>query len=182
MAAGDGLISMTPSSITHSGTSASINADGGVDFDSVTSLSLNGVFTGNYDNYLIVISCSDDVSESRLDVRLRASGSDASSGNYSNQYVQADNTTINALQGTGETQWRYATVSNTQRDGMMTAIYGPFLANATAFRTVLALGANSAEILDRAGSHNLSTSYDGLTFISASNAFTGNVHVFGYEE
>jgi hypothetical protein len=59
MAAGDGLVSMTPSSIAHSGTSASINADGGVDFTAVTELSLNGVFTSDYDNYLIVMRFTD---------------------------------------------------------------------------------------------------------------------------
>ena len=41
---------------------------------------------------------------------------------------------------------------------------------------------NGAEILDRATTHSLSTSYDGITIYPTANAITGTIHVFGYEE
>jgi hypothetical protein len=74
MAAGDGLVIMTPTSIAHAGTSASINADGGVDFTAVTSLSLNGVFTSAHDNYLIVIRYVAASGDPRTRLRLRTAG------------------------------------------------------------------------------------------------------------
>ena len=97
MAAGDGLVTMTPTSIAvaGAGSSASINSDGGVDFTSATSLSLNGVFTSGYDNYLLVIFHEWSGASGGVDItcRLRAAGSDASGSNYTyqnNTYKKCD--------------------------------------------------------------------------------------------
>ena len=185
MAAGDGLVSMTPTSIAHSGTSATINADGGVDFSAVTSLSLNGVFTGDYDNYLIVVNhyVSNTTGNWRLWLRLRSSGTDATATNYAYQRLSADSTTRGANRATSEAQFWLGQSSATQRSGDTIHMYGPALAQPTAARNVDASGANSGMIFDMANTHSLSTSYDGVTLIPETGAqFTGNIHVFGYEE
>ena len=179
MAAGDGLISMKPTSIAHAGTSASINADGGVDFTAVTSLSLNGVFTGDYDNYLIVVR-NDGAALDAAYVRLRVSGADASATNYAYQRLTAASTTVSGARSTSQAQWRVGDNSGTEY-GDTWHFYGPYLAQPTAYRSVNAGGFNGAEINDFAGTHSLSTSYDGFTFYSA-ETMTGTVHVFGYEE
>ena len=179
MAAGDGLISMTPTSVAHSGTSASINADGGVDFSAVTSLSLNGVFTSDYDNYLIVIAAS---ATTAIDftLRLRSSGSDASGSNYTYQYLLANGSSASAARTSSATSGIFANADNTQSSGYHLAIYGPYLAQPTAYRCVDAYGREGGRMYNFAGTHSLSTSYDGITF--AGGTFTGMVHVFGYEE
>ena len=48
-----GMVLLKPTSIAHSGTSASIGANGQVTFTAVTSLSLNGVFSADFDNFLL---------------------------------------------------------------------------------------------------------------------------------
>jgi hypothetical protein len=180
MAAGDGLVSMTPTSIAHSGTSASINADGGVDFTAVTSLSLNGVFTSDYDNYLIVASISGDAFSGG---QLRVGGVDASGTDYAYQLINASNTTITGVRSTSRTDFG----SIVDADGSATPtgyhvhLYGPALAQPTAVRNVGLRADAGARLRDFAMTHSLSTSYDGITFISAGST-TGNVHVFGYEE
>jgi hypothetical protein len=179
MAAGDGLISMTPTSIAHSGTSASINSDGGVDFSAVTSLSLNGVFTGDYDNYLIVVE-QVGAGNDLITMRMRSAGTDASGSNYASQRLDVDGGTIGGTRSTSQTSAQVMTVS-TNRNGHRLHVYGPALAQPTAYRGVSVRGANGAYIDDFAGTHSLSTSYDGLTFISTGSS-TGTVHVFGYEE
>ena len=179
MAAGDGLISMKPTSITHSGTSASINSDGGVDFTAVTSLSLNGVFTSDYDNYLIVIN-ADAATATYVRLRLRASGSDATGSNYTNQALTADGGTVAGSRATAD-NWPYSYLS-TNNGGYNIHAYGPALAQPTAFRSVSVDSLSSAYLEDRAATHSLSTSYDGFTLYQVTHAMTGTVHVFGYEE
>jgi hypothetical protein len=185
MAAGDGLISMTPSSIAHSGTSATINADGGVDFTAVTSLSLNGVFTSDYDNYLLVISetLGTGTAES-LQIRFRAAGTDATGSNYTWQLINATGSTVSGSRSSSQTLGRIAnsSASSPNANGHTVHIYGPYLAQPTAWRSVDVNSNGAASILDAAGTHSLSTSYDGCTILIPASSISGTVHVFGYEE
>lgn len=179
MAAGDGLVIMTPTSIAHAGTSASINADGGVDFTAVSSLSLNGVFTSAHDNYLLVVNCTRSA-DNDVNIRLRASGSDATGSNYTYQYFYADGASIIRARSTaGLTVIAYL---GTSPSGANVHLYGPYLAQPTAMRSVTVSSVSSAWLHDVATTHSLSTAYDGLTLSNPSGTFTGNVAVFGYEE
>lgn len=178
MAAGDGLISMTPTSIAYSGTSASINADGGVDFTAVTSLSLNGVFTSGFDNYLVVILTNPSTTAA-LRMRLRASGTDDSS-NQTQQYVSANSTTIG---GARQTVTSFdINYGDTGPSGVSIHLYGPYLAQATAGRKIMASNRLGAFIEDYAFTHSATTQFDGATFLVGSGTVSGNIVVFGYEE
>lgn len=180
MAAGDGLISMKPTSITHSGTSASINSDGGVDFTAVTSLSLNGVFTSDYDNYVFYINLT-ATSDAQALMQFRASGADATGSNYTTQRLDADDTSVFGTRYTSRSDIQALQISSTTNNGYTVHLYGPALAQPTAFRSVSMRGTSSAYITDWVATHSLSTSYDGFT-LSGATAFSGTVHVFGYEE
>lgn len=181
MAAGDGLISMTPTSIAYSGTSASINADGGVDFSAVTSLSLNGVFTSDIDNYLIVVEAACSGNDT-IYYRLRASGADNSTSSaYVTQVLYAGSTTVSGARDT-QNYGSLGYFSSTTRNGFSAAIYAPFIAQPTAVRSVGVSGYVSAYVDDRASTHNQSTAYDGITIYPGSTNITGSVHVLGYEE
>ena len=185
MAAGDGLIVMTPTSIDVTGTSGSINADGGVDFTAVTALSLNGVFTSSYDNYLIVCEClQTSGSASTWYTRMRLSGTSDSGNNYAWQFLNADSSTVSGTRLTPVGQAGLMLPSPTTRSGFYLYLYGPALAQATAQRSVTVSGNSSALIRDFAATHSLATAYDGieLTDLGGGAPITGNVRVFGYEE
>lgn len=181
----NGLVVMTPTSIasTGAGNSSSINADGSVDFASCETLSLNGVFTSSYDNYMIVLRGS-LTSDTYIDARLRSSGSDASGSNYTRQYVYADATTIGASRSSSQTSLEIGYGLNTQRYGLSCYLFGPYLSQATATRSVTASDYLSAYIHDTACTHSLSTSYDGITLIlrTAGRTFSGLVTVFGFNQ
>ena len=179
----NGLVVMTPSSIAYSGTSASINADGSVVFSACTSLSLNGVFTGDYDNYMVALRATSSGAVVLLGIRLRASGTDEASASnyYTYQNLLAYGTTISAGRGPdsiGYIQNAY----NTQITGVSTYMYGPFLSQPTAVRTVTVSDLSSAAIVDRAWTHSLSNSYDGLTILPDTGSITGLVTVFGFNQ
>lgn len=184
MAAGDGLVTMTPTSIVvaGAGSSASIQSDGSVDFSAATSLSLNGVFTSAHDNYVVVIRSVSAANTVNLNARLRAAGTDASGSNYARQYFSGDGTAIGAARSTSQTSAPFSNTDATNRSGSTTHVYGPALAQPTAWRLVSANGFTSAYIQDEAATHSLSTSYDGITLITSSSSVTGNIVVFGYEE
>lgn len=179
----NGLVVMTPTSIAYSGTSATPNADGSVVFSACTSLSLNGVFTGDYDNYMITMrhlgSASGGVA---LFGRLLASGTDASGTDYTRQYLWANGTSVTAARETTRTEARAGGLSNVQRGGDVFYLYGPFLAQPTAFRYVSAFPDSSASIFDPASTHSLSLSYDGIRLFPNTGDFTGLLTVFGFNQ
>jgi hypothetical protein len=180
--AAPGMVLMKPTSIAHSGTSATLGANGQVTFTAVTSLSLNGVFTADFDNYVISIrhnNSSSPADSDSIQARLRASGSDASGGDYTRQTLSANSTTVSAARTTSLTSAVVAVTGNAQRNGDTIAIYGPYLAQPTAFRSVNVADTSSARILDNACTHSLSTSYDGITFIPEIYSITGAVAVYG---
>lgn len=173
-----GMVLIKPTSIDHSGTSATVGENGQVTFSAVTSLSLNGVFSADFDNY--VISTRYDASTSvSLRVRFRASGTDNSTASsYVTQSIQAAGTSVSG----GRTTQDYANMAfgwGTQRNGSHVSIYGPFLAQPTAARSVSGMDFSSAIIEDTAFTHNQSVSYDGLTVYLTSGNITGALQVYG---
>jgi hypothetical protein len=177
----NGLILITPTSVdkTGTGSTATVSANGSVEFSSCATLSLNGVFSADYDNYMIVMRhISDSGTEDGLLLRLRSSGSDASGSNYVGQYISADGTAI----GAGRTTDTYTAANNTlitSREGFVLHTYGPNLAQPTAGRSITVNSLSSARIADYAWTHSLSTSYDGITFFRSTTSFTGLVCVYG---
>ncbi len=180
----NGLVVMTPTSIVSTGTgnSSSINADGSVDFSSCVSLSLNGVFTSDYDSYMIVVRDLNGINSNNWRFRLRASGTDnTTASSWNSQDINASSTTVNA----GRTTQSYgiiAQVSATQRNGFTSYIFGPFLAQPTAIRSTVVNGDNSATLRDWALTHNQSTSYDGCTLYLNTSSGSGLLTVFGFNQ
>ena len=176
----NGLHLITPTSIVSTGTgsTATINANGSVTFSSCETLSLNGVFSADYDNYMIVARHS-TTADYGWRFRYRAAGADNSTASsYTNQYWFADGTSVTATRSAlnyGWMSWR----GNTQRAGVVNYVYGPNLAQPTAWRSVVADDYLNASVLDAGGTHNQSTSYDGITFIASAGSFSGLVAVYG---
>jgi len=170
---------VTPSSIAFAGTSASIVGNGSVTFSAVTSLSLNGVFSSTYDNYMVAIGTNISIA-ANVNARLRVSGTDDSTANsYVDQSLEGNGTTVGGNRTTSNTV-RLFPVNNLQRTGVTVFVYGPNLAQPTAARTVTANDAFSARIFDVAFTHNQPTAYDGFTLLpQASASLTGRIAVYG---
>ena len=171
----NGLHLITPTSIAYTGTSATIGANGSVTFSAVSSLSLNGVFSADYDNYMVVWRGT-SASAGDIEVRLRSAGTDDTGTNYTWQFVSANGTTISATRYTLN-YWRFGQAEATQTMGFVSNLYGPYLAQPTACRSVSITDASSARIMDFAGTHSQTTSYDGITFWDGTH--TGRVAVYG---
>lgn len=174
-----GMVLLTPTSIAHSGTSASIGANGQVTFTAVTSLSLNGVFSATYDNYVMNFRCSVASGLIDLNFRYRTAGTDDSGNNYTRQFLDATGTTVSAGRTSSANVGRVGAVDAAQRNGYEWQIYGPFLAQPTASRGFGASSYTNAYIAEFAVTHSLSTSYDGFTLLPSASSITGALQVYG---
>lgn len=168
----------TSTAVTGAGSSATINTKGSVTFTSCATLSLNGVFSSTYDNYMIVVRHTASTNTA-LFARYRLSGTDASAANYTDQSLDADGTGVSSVRSTSQTGARYGVLSSSQRGGDVIYVYGPNLAQPTASRNNNAGAQSDAYIGDRATTHSLSTSYDGITLYTGSGTFSGLVCVYG---
>lgn len=186
----NGLVLITPTSTTVDGTgaSATIGARGSVTFTSCTSLSLNGVFSSTYDNYIINLRYnSTKTSKAAITFRLRLTGIDNQTASaYVSQLLRADSTTVSGSRTTAA--WGIVGAYETDqvdgvsvREGLDLFVYGPNLAQATAWRSVTVNGDTGAGIDDYAGTHNQATGYDGFTILGneGGDPLTGFIKVYG---
>lgn len=176
-----GLVVMTPTSVNVSGGTASIRPDGGVDFSAATSLSLNGVFTSAYDDYMVVSRNVSSGADAIIGGRFRLSGTDASGTNYTAQAIFVNDTVVGAARAL-QSFFQAGRTASSLRSGVTYYLYGPALAQPTATRSVTVSALNSGVINDTACTHSISTAYDGLTVFPESGNFTGMITVYGYTQ
>ena len=173
-----GLVLITPTSIANSGGTATASG-GAVTLSGVTSVSLNGVFTSSYDNYDVIFSNASSASGNVVVyVRLRASGTDATGGNYNYQRQSAENSTGYLSYASAQTQFTGPQIAATaEQNGIWLRFLQPQLAR----RTVIdSRGGYQGIIENYYGGHTLQTSYDGLTIYPSSSSISGTLRVYGY--
>jgi len=177
----NGLVVMTPSSIAYSGTSASINADGSVDFSAVTFVKLNGIFTSDYDNYMMTVA-SNTSAGNTIWGWLTVSGANASPSSYVSQEINANGTALDSARRS-DTTWIHTYFSPDRRNGATIYFFGPALAQPTAYRWVSSGGYQGAHIVDSSGTHGGSTVCDGFVLYPTGVAtLTGKLTVFGFNQ
>ena len=173
------MVLVQPTSINYSGTSASIVGEGSVQFSACTELRLNGVFKSAYDNYVITWRGTTNTSTA-VGMRLSSGGTDDTSSNYTTQLWSSSNTTRSASRSTSQNLWTGLTYSyNVQTAAATYYMYGPYLAEKTAVRTVTVTDYASATIEDTAGTHGVASSYDGFNFYLNTNNANGVISVYG---
>lgn len=180
----NGLDIRKPTSVDVASGSSSISTKGLVTFSGASSVSLNGVFSSAYDSYLIHLNFrhTNTPSGDNARIRFRASGTDATSSNYSYQELYVSGTTVilNGY-GTSNSGFLFYNNSSTTHSGFSLFVGGPFLAQQTAYRSLGSAWMSQGIIQDTAVVHGISSSYDGFTIFQAfGSALTGNVTVYGF--
>lgn len=173
-----GLTLVTPTSIANSGGSASASG-GEVTFTAVNTISLNGVFTSAYANYKVMLNLTDRSITDGTTMRLRAAGSDTTSGTY--QWSSArlgaalsggqDNTATSQFLPFGQLNKKYALtfdIFNAAISAGSNLVGSCYHFDTVNYITVFS-GGNTAAV-----------AHDGFTFIPASGTVTGKIRVYGY--
>jgi len=155
----------------------------GTTFSAVASFSLPAnTFTATYDNYLVRFQLTDASASSAVTLKLRAGGTDTSSGYYSAQYRVDYQLTVTSLGENATTSWGLGSINtggtNQQIFQYDLNIKQPFNTKHTMVNSAGSLGniVSSVGLLAKVDT----TSYDSLTFACSSGTITGNYRVYGY--
>jgi hypothetical protein len=165
------------------GGSAALTFITGTTFSAVSSFSLPAnTFSATYDNYLVRFQLTDASASSAVTLKLRASGTDTSSGYYSAQYRLDYQLTVTSLGENATTSWGLGSINtggtNQQIFQYDLNIKQPFQTKHTMVNSAGSLGniVSSVGLLAKVDT----TSYDSLTFACDSGTITGNYRVYGY--
>jgi hypothetical protein len=173
-----GMVKIVPSSVAVGSGTGSVDSLGNVTFTTVSSVSLNDVFSSTYENYMVVLNVISSAADNIIRLRLRASGSDASGSDYTSQALVIFSTTVSGSRITSASSLDIFR-QDTSWNGATSFIHKPNLATATQFNTSNAWSLEGARIGLYTGSHSLTTAYTGFSLIPATGTITGTLRVYG---
>lgn len=167
---------------TVAGTGVTVSANGSVTCSNTTKASLNGVFTGGYDNYRIVWNVPTRSAGASLVWQLRQTGTDvtATDYNWSRGYDSGTSRTVNSGTATTSLPCDFAFSATMTSDGYMD-LFGPAKAGYTSTSGIAALWSGTATAsLTTSGYVALPSASDGISFSLTSGTFSGMFRIYGY--
>jgi hypothetical protein len=178
-----GLVPIIPSSVNNSSGTASINSSGLVTLSNVTSFGLNNVFSSSYKTYRIIFRCTPSTgSPLTIAFRLRNNGTDTTVSQYNNQGYTYTAGSFAAVNNVSLAQLNMI-VGNVGIPSMLTMeISNPADAVAKSFLSHSnGHNATGLQTVHSAGHINITSTFDGISFISSvANSMTGEIQVYGY--
>jgi hypothetical protein len=177
-----GMIPIVPSSVNVGSGTATVGATGKVTFTTVgTNISLNGVFTSQFDYYKIIFRALPTTGGSVMAFRMRAAGTDASTGIYHNQGTIVTGGSSATINNNSLTSLNFIVGHANVTSQATFDITNPFNTTQTNFNCISNGWNGSQQTSIIFGGYVGSTvSYDGISFILASTTSTGTLQVFGY--
>lgn len=177
---GVALQGIIPTSVA--GTGVTLSAGGAVTFTGATTVSLNGVFTGQFDNYRVTWNSPTRSAAVSTGFRLRGAGTDLTSATY--DYVKGlDSGTTRSISSSSSNPnfpIDHGAAAGEASNGVMD-IFSPALTASTTGTIQASILASSACYSTQISFANETTaSYDGFTLLVSSGTFSGTVRVYGY--
>ena len=153
-------------------------------FTTSSAVNVNNCFSATYQNYLVQIVISTTSTSSDAQIRLRASGTDATTDyRWAALFNHSAGPTASGAANNGTTGWNdyllgYDSSGNVT---MNSTFFRPFASTPTTMvsQTVSYPLNAYAYNYARSGVHTPSNSYDGFSIIPASGTITGNLRVYG---
>lgn len=174
-----GLITITPSSITNSGGSATLVGPR-VDYTNATSVSVNDVFDSTYRAYIINGTALRSTGDGAVQISMRVGGSNDSTSNYYTSNITATHTTNGGGDSGALTIASIFSNSSSFYAGFTIPIWNPGIAADTNMLGLSANGYLDGYLIDRAVLHDVASAFDGFTLTtSGGNNATGSLVVYG---
>lgn len=179
---GIGMVRMVPPTVNFSGGAATVNSLGIISFTSVTSISLNNVFSSNYNSYRILVGGGLIASTTYpiLGMRMRNAGTDRTSG-YQTYGFSFYGVTYSNI-GVATSYAHIGPMTNFTINAADITILNPALNKDTVWFSS-SFGANgSGNGYTSTGGYDNggSLTFDGFTLLPTSGNMTGNVQVLAY--
>ena len=159
-----------------------VSASGAVTFTGVSSVSLNGVFSSTYDNYMIQLFFKNTVAQSYTALRYRVSGADDTNSVYDSRTTYMATSSIGVTDQPNLAQQRISYGDNNGNYHTIN-ISRPFIADKTYIKVASSNndGASGMYAEDYTGVFQNATSFTGFTIFPAANNITGTIRVYGYK-
>jgi hypothetical protein len=176
-AAPPGWVMVSPTSVVNA-----TNSSGNITFSGVTSVSINGCFSSQFDHYKIMFDgTAASSSGTPFRMRLRTSGTDYSGANY---YFAGNWGKVNGLTGV----WWAAAVGQfhigylwNDRCKASIEVFRPFTTSSHVIQWQSFGDDNSAQIANAvSGSELAGVARDGFTFYPDAGTFAGSIRIYGY--
>ena len=179
-----GLVPITPTSISVGSGTATSAGNGEVTFTGVgTNLSLNGVFSATYTNYLILLSEITASGSANFQCRLRSGTTDNTNANYDLAFsVVNQSGSLTASAANAGTQWGFDTNTYTYQYFSL-QLFSPFVTGFTGMMNQITEnnGTTAFYTVISNGQHQENYSADGITFVvNGGGTSSGKVTVYGY--
>jgi len=180
-----GLVRMIPSSVTvtGAGSSASVDAEGRITYETAATVSVNDCFVADYTNYKILVDFDISAADADNEIRWRVAGTDnTTASSYTVQNVTATSTTVSGARASSSAARIAAGSANTATNFVSMEVSRVYLADTTNYTSLSSASLSSAYYRHAIGTHNQNTGYDGFTFTVTTGSMTGKISVFGYSE
>lgn len=178
-----GLIPITPTSVSVTGTSATISGNGTVTFTGATALTLNGVFTSTYSMYQMVLVGSIASGTSQyLGFQMTSAGTPDTGSVYDIQSYSVAATSPGGGRSTGQTLGAIGQLDSSIESNTIAYFWTPAQADGTTAFHQTGIGGSSGRQLHRTNTVGTATAYDGIYLFPQSSDMTGTVIVYGFEE
>lgn len=172
-------VDCTSVTVTGAGSSGSAGTNGKITFGTAESVSVNGVFSATFTNYLLIADFDSSAASMDTNLRLRVGGADNSTASsYVRQQINANDTTLAGARVTTNL-WRVGPGASVYTNGFSAYLYRPFAADTTAYTSTPVNSELNAYLTVMCGTHNQNTSYDGFTLLASTGNITGTVTVYG---
>lgn len=150
-------------------------------FSAVSSQSVNNVFTSNFKNYRLVVNATSSQTSSQVfGLKMRASGTDTSTGYYNIDVYTGSATGPSRSYEANVARFGFGNAGNIKMAGAAD-LFSPQEAAVTGLNSFSFEASNSDFYSDFIiGYLNNTTSYDGFTIYVASGTITGTISTYGY--
>jgi hypothetical protein len=149
-------------------------------FSGVSDVSVDGCFTSDFVNYLLIFRYVSTSGTSGGLLRLRASGSDDTGANYDRSLLTINDSTVTGARQTAQSSYSLGAADTSRNAFAMLHLQGPQLASTTNFLSHDVDGRNTIQSAFRAGYHTVTSAYDGFTLFTTGAGITGQIRVYGY--
>jgi hypothetical protein len=144
-------------------------------------VNVNDVFSATYENYFIVCKNTAASAASNLNLRLRVSGADNTTSNYSTGAAESNTGGLTNRYNTAQSSFFAATFDQSSIWSMTATFVNPFVSNTTSFHFSNLADSGGFRTGTGAGNFNATTSFTGFSLLpQASATITGTVAVYGY--
>lgn len=174
------MTGIIPTSVA--GTGVTVSPNGKVTFTNASTVSLNGVFSGSYDNYRITWNSSTRSAAVSAAFRLRNAGVDTTGSTYDYAKGVDSGTTRQVTSSSSNTNFPidHGIAASILSNGVMD-IFGPALTGAVTGTVQCAVLASSAcYSVQISFANETTTTFDGFTMSVSSGTWSGVVRVYGY--